>query len=56
MREILERGLAELGVDAACAPGLTAFSQLLLEKNKVMNLTASRRMWRGCICWTACTC
>ena len=40
MREILERGLAELGVDAACAPGLTAFSQLLLEKNKVMNLTA----------------
>ena len=40
MREILERGLAELGVDAACSPGLTAFSQLLLEKNKVMNLTA----------------
>ena len=40
MREILEQGLAELGVDAACVPGLTAFSQLLLEKNKVMNLTA----------------
>lgn len=40
MREILEEGLAELGVDGQCIPMLEAFSRLLLEKNKVMNLTA----------------
>lgn len=40
MREILEAGLTELGVDGTCIPQLETFSQLLLEKNKVMNLTA----------------
>ena len=40
MREILEEGLAELGMDGTCIPALEAFSRLLLEKNKVMNLTA----------------
>lgn len=40
MRETLERGLPELGVDAACIPALESFSRALLEKNQVMNLTA----------------
>ena len=40
MGPILERGLAELGLDAGCIPALEKFSQMLLEKNRVMNLTA----------------
>ena len=40
MRETLERGLPELGVEPACIPALESFSRALLEKNQVMNLTA----------------
>ena len=40
MGPILERGLAELGLDAGCVPALEKFAQMLLEKNQVMNLTA----------------
>lgn len=40
MRDTLERGLPELGLGTECIPALEAFSQMLLEKNKVMNLTA----------------
>ena len=40
MNEILKKGLTELGMDAAAIPRLTEFARLLLEKNKVMNLTA----------------
>ena len=40
METILKEGLAALQLDTAAIPKLTAFSRLLLEKNKVMNLTA----------------
>jgi len=40
MRQILQKGLAELGLDAAGVPALERYGELLLEKNKVMNLTA----------------
>ena len=40
MNEILKKGLTELGLDTAVIPRLTEFARLLLEKNKVMNLTA----------------
>ena len=40
MRDILTRGLAQLGLPADAVPQLEAYSALLLEKNKVMNLTA----------------
>ena len=40
MRALLSRGLAELGLDERRAETLERFSSLLLEKNKVMNLTA----------------
>ena len=40
MNEILKKGLTELGMDTAAIPRLTEFARLLLEKNKVMNLTA----------------
>ena len=40
MRAQLTAGLSELGLDAARVPLLERFSSLLLEKNKVMNLTA----------------
>ena len=40
MREILEKGLTETGLGTSCIPALEEFSRLLLEKNKVMNLTA----------------
>ncbi len=40
MRALLTAGLSELGLDAARVPLLERFSSLLLEKNKVMNLTA----------------
>ena len=39
MRETLTRGLPELGVDLAYIEQLEIFSSLLVEKNKVMNLT-----------------
>ena len=39
-REILEAGLPALGVDPGCIPELEKFSAMLLEKNRVMNLTA----------------
>ena len=40
MKEILHAGLTQLGLDVNCIPALEEFSHLLLEKNKVMNLTA----------------
>ena len=40
MRDILTRGLAQLGLPADAVPQLEAYAALLLEKNKVMNLTA----------------
>ena len=40
METILKEGLTALQLDTAAIPKLTAFSRLLLEKNKVMNLTA----------------
>ena len=40
MKDILTRGLAQLGLPDAAAPQLEAYAALLLEKNKVMNLTA----------------
>jgi len=40
MRETLERGLPELGVALNRAALLEEFSNLLLERNRVMNLTA----------------
>ena len=40
MQSILRRGLKELGLDAAKAEPLEAFARAVLEKNKVMNLTA----------------
>lgn len=40
MRDILRAGLAELGLDEAAAEPLEAFARLVLEKNRVMNLTA----------------
>ena len=40
MRDILTRGLAQLGLPADAVPQLEAYAALLLEKNRVMNLTA----------------
>ena len=40
MLDILRRGLAELGLDEEKAETLEAFARLVLEKNRVMNLTA----------------
>lgn len=40
MRDILARGLPQLGLTADIIPRLEDFSRLLLEKNQVMNLTA----------------
>ena len=40
MEKILKQGLGSLGLDTATAPQLTEFARRLLEKNKVMNLTA----------------
>lgn len=40
MRETLEQGLPQLGLSEALSPALESFSQQLLEKNRVMNLTA----------------
>lgn len=40
MKDILRGGLTELGLGAAKAETLEAFARLVLEKNKVMNLTA----------------
>lgn len=40
MREILEQGLPVLGLDIGCIPALEKFAGMLLERNRVMNLTA----------------
>ena len=40
METILKQGLALLGLDTAAIPTLTEYARRLLEKNKVMNLTA----------------
>jgi len=40
MLDILRAGLAELGLDEAKAEPLAEFARLVLEKNRVMNLTA----------------
>ena len=41
MEVLLRKGLAQLGLDESGAPSLLRYGELLLEKNKVMNLTAS---------------
>ena len=40
MEQILQAGLTELGLPTAGIPALIRYSELLVEKNKVMNLTA----------------
>ena len=40
MRDILVKGLAQLGLSDRAVPQLEAYASLLLEKNKVMTLTA----------------
>ena len=40
MISILTEGLAQLGLPADAAPRLADFAAAVLEKNKVMNLTA----------------
>ena len=40
MKELLTAGLRELGLPADGVPALERYAQLLVEKNKVMNLTA----------------
>jgi len=40
MRDTLRFGLSALGLDAGLAEPLTRFTELLLERNQVMNLTA----------------
>ena len=40
MEILLRKGLAELGLNDSAAPSLLRYGELLLEKNKVMNLTA----------------
>ena len=40
MEAILKQGLESLGLDTAAIPALTEYARRLLEKNKVMNLTA----------------
>ena len=40
MRDLLTAGLTALDLDSAAADKLTRYAELLLEKNKVMNLTA----------------
>ena len=40
MRETLEQGLPALGLETGCIPALEKFAGMLLERNKVMNLTA----------------
>ena len=41
MRDILTAGLTALGLETAAAPQLERYAALLLENNKVMNLTAT---------------
>lgn len=40
MRETLEQGLPTLGLESGCIPALERFAEMLLERNRVMNLTA----------------
>ena len=40
MEQLLRDGLTALGLDPAAAPALARYGELLLEKNRVMNLTA----------------
>ena len=40
MEALLQKGLTELGLDDGGTPSLLRYGELLLEKNKVMNLTA----------------
>lgn len=40
MREALEQGLDMLGLNKSCIPALERFAALMLEQNRVMNLTA----------------
>lgn len=42
MEQIIRDGLLEMGLSAEAAPILAEYGRLLLEKNKVMNLTALR--------------
>ena len=53
MRAVLEEGLASFGLDKSCAPVLEQFAGLMLERNRVMNLTAiTEPGWRRKPWWT----
>ena len=49
METILKEGLAQLGLDTGSIPALTEFSRRLLEKNRVMNLTAITEPAEACL-------
>lgn len=55
MRDLLTAGLTALDLDPAAADKLARYAELLLEKNKVMNLTAITvpMTLPPCTCWTA---
>ena len=55
MRDLLTAGLTALDLDPAAADKLARYAELLLEKNKVMNLTAitAPRDVATLHCWTA---
>ena len=56
MTDILTAGLTELGLDTAAAAVLERYADALLEKNKVMNLTAITQPDPVATCWTAPPC
>ena len=45
MEALIQSGLAELGLDPVKAEALTHYGELLLEKNRVMNLTGLDTPW-----------
>ena len=58
MRESLTRGLTQLGLSPDAVPQLEAYAAALLEKNRVMNLTAitAPQDVATRTCWTARRC
>ena len=59
-RSIVLDGCAAWGIETSpeAVERMEAFAGLLIEKNRVMNLTAvlSRRKLRDATCWTVCFC
>ena len=58
MEPILRQGLETLGLPTDAIPQLQRYAELLLETNKVMNLTAitDPATWPPCTFWTAPPC